>query len=215
MVDARMSTEEVLERFASELARELIGLIPKLILAVIVIVAAFAVLKLVGGFIRKLLKLANVDELFEKTTGIRLPIALSSIILAVFYIGVVLASSYALINIFLGEAYVEIANSLLLYGARIISLILLAVIIFAGFSWIIEKIRVESRLKGYLIFLMTLLLTAMLIDVTALSEPVKHALYTGLAIGIGASLAIFSAWFFFGELWEKALEERRSKHGRK
>jgi len=154
--------EEALEKFASELARELIELIPKLILAIIVIVAAFAILKLVGGFIRKLLKLANVDELLEKTTGARLPVTLSSIILAVFYIGIV-----------------------------------------------------ESRLRGYLIFIMMLLLTAMLIDVTALSEPVKHALYTGLAIGIGASLAIFSAWFFFGEFWERALEERRAKRGRK
>jgi len=210
-----MRVEETLEKFASELARELIELIPKLILAIIVIVAAFAILKLVGGFIRKLLKLANVDELLEKTTGARLPVTLSSIILAVFYIGVALASLYALINIFLGEAYVEIANNLLMYGARIISLILLAMIIFAGFSWMIEKIRVESRLRGYLIFIMMLLLTAMLIDVTALSEPVKHALYTGLAIGIGASLAIFSAWFFFGEFWERALEERRAKRGRK
>ncbi|MCD6236301.1 MAG: hypothetical protein J7J94_04870, partial [Thaumarchaeota archaeon] len=115
------------------------------------------------------------------------------------------------INLFLGEAYVEVANSILIYGARVISVIFLAIILFAAFSSVIERIRVESRMKGYLFFIVMLLLTAMLIDVTALSEPVKQSLYTGLAIGIGASLAIFSIWFFFHEYLDAMLKQRETR----
>ncbi len=204
-------SEEPFEEFFSQLVSEFMTLVPKLIIGIIIILAAFVVLKLVGGLIRKLLSVANIDELLEKYLGVKLPLSVNSVIQAIFYIGVLLAAVYGLINIFLGEAYVELANSLLLYGARVISVILLAIILFAAFSGIIEKIRVESRMKGYLFFIIMLLLTAMLIDVTALSEPVKQSLYTGLAIGIGASLAVFSIWFFFHEYLEKTLE----KPGRK
>jgi len=199
--------EGSLEEFFSQLASELMVLIPKLIIGIIIIIVAFVVLKLIGGFMRKLLSIANIDELLDKYLKVRLPLSVNSVVLALFYVGVILAAVYGLINVFLGEAYVELANSLLLYGARLMSVILLAVILFAAFSGIIEKIRVESRMKGYLFFIIMLLLTAMLIDVTALSEPVKQSLYTGLSVGIGASLAVFSIWFFFHEYLEKLLEK--------
>ncbi len=199
-------SEEAFEKFMSQLASEFIVLIPKLILGIVTLVAAFLILRLVGGTIRRLLSIANMDELTEKYFGVKAPLSINSIILAVFYIGVILAAVYGLINIFLGEAYIELANSLLLYGARVISVIFLAIILFVAFSGIIEKIRVESRMRGYLFFIIMLLLTAMLIDITALSEPVKNSLYTGLAIGIGASLTVFSVWFFFHEYFEKLLE---------
>jgi len=199
-------SEEALERFMSQLASEFIVLVPKLILGVVTLVVAFLVLRLVGGAVRKLLSIANIDDLTEKYLRVKAPLSINSIILAIFYAGVILAAVYGLINIFLGETYIELANSLLLYGARVISVIFLAIILFVAFSGIIEKIRVESRMRGYLFFIIMLLLTAMLIDITALSEPVKSSLYTGLAIGIGASLTVFSVWFFFHEYFERLLE---------
>ena len=202
---------ELFKEFASALALELLGFLPKLIVAIIVIIVAFLIMRFVGGAIRRLLSLANIDELVTRYSKIRLPISINSVILVIFYIGVLLAALYALINIFLGEAYVEIANSLLIYGARVISVVVLAIILFAASSSVIEKIRVESRMKGYLFFIVMLLLTAMLIDVTALSEPVKQSLYMGLAIGIGASLAVFSIWFFFHEYLDKMLERTERK----
>lgn len=202
---------EVLGEFLSQLFSEFVILVPKLILGIIVVIAAFLIFRLVGGLIRKLLALANLDELVEKHLGARFPLSLNSLIIGIFYIGVLLVAVYGLINIFLGEAYIELANSLLLYAARLISVIILALILFTASSAIIEKIRVESRMKGYLFFIVMLLLTAMLIDVTALSEPVKQSLYTGLAIGIGASLAVFSIWFFFNEYLEKLLEKPSRK----
>ena len=203
--------EGLLKEFASALGLELLSLVPKFIVAIIVIIVAFLILRFVGGAIKKLLSLANIDKLIERYLRVKLPISLNTIILAIFYIGVILAVLYALISIFFGEVYIELANSLLLYGARVISVIVLAIILFAAFSSIIEKIRVESRMKGYLFFVVMLLLTAMLIDVTALSDPVKQSLYAGLSMGIGASLAVFSVWFFFHEYLDKITAKREKK----
>ena len=201
----------LLREFASTMASELLNLLPKLIIAVVVIIVAFLVLRFVGGGIKKLLTVANIDDLIDRYLGVKLPISLNTVILAIFYLGVVLAVLYGLINLFFGEAYIELANSVMLYGARVISVVLLAIILFAAFSSVIDKIRVESRMKGYLFFIITLLLTAMLIDVTALSEPVKQSLYIGLSIGIGASLAVFSIWFFFHEYLDKLVAKRERK----
>ena len=205
------STGQLLSEFASTLALELLSLLPKLVIAVLAIIIAFLVARFVGEGIRRLLKMADIDDMIKRYSGITLPISLASVIMAIFYIGVVLALLYGLINLFLGEAYVEVANSILIYGARVISVIFLAIILFAAFSSVIERIRVESRMKGYLFFIVMLLLTAMLIDVTALSEPVKQSLYTGLAIGIGASLAVFSIWFFFHEYFDEMLKQRETR----
>ena len=182
---------------------------PKLLIAILMIVTAFIILRFVGGGVRKLLSMADVDGMIKRYSGIELPISFNSIILSLLYIGVALALIYGFINLFLGEAYIEIATSVMIYGARVISVIVLAILLFTASSAVIEKIKVESRMKGYLFFIVMLLLTAMLIDITALSEPVKQSLYTGLAIGIGASLAVFSVWFFFHEYFDKMLEKRR------
>jgi len=198
-----------LKELLSMISREILYLTPKLLIAILMIVAAFIIVRFVGSGVRKLLSMADVDGMIKRYSGIELPISFNSIILSLLYIGVALALIYGFINLFLGEAYIETATSVMIYGARVISVIVLAIILFTAFAAVIEKIRVESRMKGYLFFIVTLLLTAMLIDVTALSEPVKQSLYTGLAIGIGASLAVFSIWFFFHEYLDKMVGKRR------
>jgi len=198
-----------LEEFFSMISKEILYLTPKLLIAILMIVMAFIILRFVGSGVRKLLSMADIDGMIKRYSGIELPISFNSIILSLLYIGVVLVLIYGFINLFLGEAYIETATSVMIYGARVISVIVLAILLFTAFSAVIEKIRVESRMKGYLFFIVMLLLTAMLIDITALSEPVKQSLYIGLAIGIGASLAVFSVWFFFHEYFDKMLERKR------
>lgn len=207
--------EDLLKEFASKIMMEILDLFPKLMIAVITLIIAFLVLSFGGRGVRKLLAIANLDELINKYLGVKLPFSLNGVILALFYLGVVLALIYGLINLLFGGPYLNLANSIMLYGARIISIVFLVIILFTAFSSIIEKIRVESRMKGYLLFIITLLLTAMLIDVTALSEPVKQSLYMGLAVGIGASLAIFSVWFFFHEYLDKFLLKKTGEKRKK
>ncbi len=204
-----MAIEDILGEFIGVLARELIDLIPKLIIAVLIIVAGFLVLRILGSLVRKMLEFADMDGLIKKYAGIELPIPFNSIVMGLLYLGVALAIVFGLINVFLGEQFIELANSIIIYGARIISVVLITLILFTAFSAVIERIRIESRLKGYLLFIVMLLLTAMLIDITALSEPVKQSLYIGLSVGIGASLAVFAVWFFFHEYFDKLLERKR------
>ena len=203
--------EPILGEFLKVMFGEIADLVPKLIMGIIVIVVAFVILRILSLVVRKVLSFADVDGMIRKYTGIELPISFNGIVMALLYIGISLAVIYGLINIFLGKEYIELANSLIIYGARIISVVIITLLLFTAFSAIIERIKVESRLKGYLFFVMMLLLTAMLIDVTALSDPVKHALYTGLAIGIGASLSVFAVWFFFHEYFDKFLEARKRR----
>ena len=204
-----MAIEDILGEFIGVLARELIDLIPKLIIAVLIIVAGFLVLRILGSLVRKMLEFADMDGLIKKYAGIELPIPFNSIVMGLLYLGVALAIVFGLINVFLGEQFIELANSIIIYGARIISVVLITLILFTAFSAVIERIRIESRLKGYLLFIVMLLLTAMLIDITALSEPVKQSLYIGLSVGIGASLAVFAVWFFCHEYFDKLLERKR------
>ena len=43
-----------------------------------------------------------------------------------------------------------------------------------------------------MLFIVMLLVTAMLVDITALSDPVKSALIMGISIGVGISLGVFA-----------------------
>ncbi len=204
-----MAVEDIFQEFIGVITRELVDLIPKLIIAVLIIVAGFLVLRILGSLVRKMLEFADMDGMIKKYAGIELPIPFNSIVMGLLYLGVALAIVFGLINVFLGEQFIELANSIVIYGARIISVVLITLILFTAFSAVIERIRIESRLKGYLLFIVMLLLTAMLIDITALSEPVKQSLYIGLSVGIGASLAVFAVWFFFHEYFDKLLERKR------
>ena len=193
----------IIEDFLNQLSNEILTFTPRIILAIIIISVAFIILRLVGWAVKKILTLVNVEEFIRRYMGIELPVSFTGLVLAIFYIAVGISATYGLINTLFGEPYVEIANSLLVYGMRILSVVALTVIFFAIFSSFVERIKTENRLKMYLFFIIILLLTAMLIDVTPLSDPVKNALYSGLAIGIGASLSVFSLWFFFHEYLDR------------
>jgi hypothetical protein len=49
--------------------------------------------------------------------------------------------------------------------------------LYVEFEW--------KLLRGYIWFIILLLITAMLVDITALSETVKNALTTGISVGLG------------------------------
>jgi hypothetical protein len=44
------------------------------------------------------------------------------------------------------------------------------------------------------------------VDVTALSDPIKNALTSGLAIGVGISIGVFAIWFFFHDYLDEMLK---------
>lgn len=201
----------VIEEFLQSISREIVLIIPKIILATLIIVVTYLSLRILGYVMKKLLGFADIDSLVRKYWGEELPFSFNKLIVFLVYIAVLLTSIYGIVTLFVTPEYMQAASSMIIYGTRILSVIVVALIFFTIFTLVIEKVRVESRLRGYIFFIITLLLTSMIIDVTTLSESVKESLYMGLSIGIGASLAVFAVWFFFHEYFERYLTPQKEK----
>ncbi len=194
---------ETLRSIFAQIAEETIRLIPRIFIALIIIAFTFLAIKVLNLAFRKLLKLAKLDTVFKQLSGFSLPFSLDNLIVYLADLGIALISLYALVNMFSGPQYLQLMNEGLYYGARLVSIVLIAIIIIAIFSALVGKINVESRLRSYAMFIVLLLITAMLIDITALSDPVKNALIIGLAIGVGISIGVFAIWFFFHEYFDQ------------
>ena len=202
---------ETVQEILTQIAAETVRLIPKIFIALVLILLTIVVIKLLNFSIRKLFRIAKLDETFEKLSGITLPFSLSKLTVWIADLGIALISFYGLVTLFLGVEYTHLFAEGVYYGARLLSIIVLTLIIFTLFNSVIEKVKVETRLKGYMFFILLFLVTAMLIDVTALSDPVKNALIMGLSIGVGISVGVFAVWFFFHEYFDKRLKENENK----
>jgi amino acid permease len=202
---------KVIEEFLQSISREIGLIIPKIIIATLIIVVTYLSLRILSYILKKLLGFADIDSLVRKYWGEELPFSFNKLIVFLVYIAVLLASIYGIVSLFITPEYMQAVSSMIVYGTRIISVVVVALIFFTIFTVVIEKVRVESRLRGYIFFIITLLLTSMIIDVTTLSESVKESLYMGLSIGIGASLAVFAIWFFFHEYIERYLIPQKEK----
>lgn len=211
MVQVVRAQLNIIEEFLRAISGEVAQLVPKILIAVLIVVIAYLSLKILGYIMRKLLGFADIDGLVKRYWGGELPFSFNRLISFLVYIAVLLASIYSIIMLFATPEYMQSISSIILYGTRIISVVVVALIFFTIFNVVIEKVRVESRLRGYIFFIVTLLLTSMIIDVTTLSESVKESLYMGLSIGIGASLAVFAIWFFFHEYLDRYVAPQKEK----
>ncbi len=202
---------ELLMAVFREIAKDFIYFMPKIFVALLVLIITLLIIKVLNISLRRLLKLAEVDKVFHRLTGFSIPFNLSNIIILLADVGIALISVYAIVSFSLGAEYVHMMTDVLYYGARIISIVVITLFIFAMFNIVIDKIVMESRLRGYTFFIILLLVTAMLIDITALSESMKNALITGLSIGLGISIGVFAVWFFFHDYIDRILlrKERR------
>ncbi|MBC7131230.1 hypothetical protein H5T51_08505 [Candidatus Bathyarchaeota archaeon] len=211
--------ESIIELFRdifAQIGAETVNLLPKVFVALIVIMIMLLVIKVLNLSFRKLLKLARLDELFKRFTGFTLPFSMDKLIIFLADLGIVLIVVYGLAHLFLGAQYLQLINDGLYYGARVFSIIIIAIIIFAAFNVLIGRVRVETRLRSYAMLIALFLITAMLIDVTALSESVKNALTLGLSIGVGIAIGAFAVWFFFHDYLDRRLRtEARHQAGEK
>jgi len=191
------------------MASETVRLLPKVLIALIVIVMTFLVIKVLNIGFRRLLKLAKLDVMFKQFTGFTLPFSLDSLIIFLADLGIALIALHGLVNLFLGSQYLQLINDGIYYAARVASIVVIAILIFAIFNMLISRIKVESRLRSYAMLIVLLLITAMLIDITALSDQVKNALTLGLSIGVGIAIGVFATWFFFHEYLDKKFKIER------
>ena len=197
-----------------QIAQELIYLTPKIFTALIVFAIAFAFIKAVNVLLRKILKFAKLDKFFKAVSGFSLPFSIDSFLIFLADLGMSLIVLYVVLGLFLEAQYIRVVTDWLYYGARVISIVVITIFLFSIFGVVMDRIRVESRLRSYSLFIILLLVTAMLVDVTALSEQVKNALITGLSIGVGISVGVFAVWFFFHDYLDKLIlskSERREE----
>lgn len=197
---------ELLIEIFTQIASDIIRLVPKILIALIVLALTLLVIKVLNFSLRKLLKLAKLDTMLRQFSGYSLPFSIDNLIIFFADLGIVLIFLYAMVSLFLGPQYLHLMTEGLQYGARIISIVAIAIILFAIFNTVINKVRVENRLRSYALFIVLLLITAMLVDVTALSDPIKNALTSGLAIGVGISIGVFAIWFFFHDYLDEMLK---------
>jgi len=201
---------ELLVQIFREMATDIIGLLPKILIALIVFALTLLVIKVLNFSLRKLLKLAKLNLMFEQLSGFSLPFSIDNLIVFFADLGIILIFLYSMVHLFLGPQYLNLMTEGVQYGARIVSIVAIALILFAIFNIVISRVKVETRLRSYALFIVLLLITAMLIDVTALSDPIKNALTTGLSIGVGISIGVFAIWFFFHDYLEEILKAKRA-----
>jgi hypothetical protein len=198
----------VLSEVLLQIAGEVVRLLPKLLGSLVIIALTFVGVKIVNILFRKLLAFVKLDEMFKQLSGFSLPFSIDSLVIFLADLGISLISLYALAGLFLPPQHLHLMNEGLAYGAKVISVMSLGLILMAIFNSIIGRIRVEARLKSYAMFILLLLVTAMLVDITALGEEVKHELIGGLSLGVGISIGVFAVWFFFHEYFDEFLRRR-------
>ncbi|MFP3985247.1 MAG: mechanosensitive ion channel family protein [Candidatus Bathyarchaeia archaeon] len=201
---------ELLSEAFRQIAQDMIFLLPKIFIALIIFVVSFLLIKVLNISLRKILSFAELDRTVKKLTGFSLPFSLNNLLIFLADLGVALIAIYSVANVFLEAQYIQMVTEGLHYGARVLSIIVIAIFLFSIFGVVIGRIRVESRLRGYIWFIILLLITAMLVDITALSETVKNALTTGLSLGVGLSIGIFAVWFFFHDYLDKLILSKTS-----
>jgi hypothetical protein len=206
---------ELLVQIFNEIATDIIGLLPKILIALTVFALTLLVIKVLNFSLRKLLKLAKLNLMFEQLSGFSLPFSIDNLLIFFADLGIILILLYSMVHLFLGPQYLNLMTEGMQYGARVVSIVVIALILFAIFNTVISRVKVETRLRSYALFIVLLLITAMLVDVTALSDPIKNALTTGLSIGVGISIGVFAIWFFFHDYLDEILKTKKASEKEK
>ena len=73
---------------------------------------------------------------------------------------------------------------------------------------LVNRMVIETRMRGYIVLILLILLTVMVIDLTSLSPSIKDSLARGMSTGLGIAIGVFAIWFFFHEYLDKLLENK-------
>ena len=206
--------QEVLFEILNTILAEVTAVAPRIFFALLALAALAAVGKLVHTLLSRALEFAKVDEGLAKLMGAPPPISPSRVIIAAADLGIVAIGVLLVLNILVPEEFRSTLLEGLVTVGRIVSVLVIALVVLAVFYFLVERVRVEAKLRSYLLFISFLILTMLLVDVSALSPEVKAALVSGLAQGVGLSIAVFAVWFFFGDQIGKYLEEKARGSGR-
>ncbi len=189
--------------------RDLIEIVPDILIALAIIAVYLAIAIILTRLVKKLFIVFKVDELLKPILK-HAYFSITNLVLVLMNIGLALMALYSII-LTLFPAQVHTTAMIIDYAARVASVIFLIFFIFIALNSVVERIRMEAKLRGF-ILLVTLFMTIVpLLDVTALSPEVKTALAWGISIGIGLTIGVFAAWYFFHEILEEKIREKKEK----
>lgn len=179
---------------------ELISYLPRIVFSIGIAIIYILIAIVMGKFVRKIFKLTRLEEAFKPL--LKEAVSITDLAVMILNIGLALLAAYTLVSILLPE-YLSALTSIVEYVARIVSVVFIVFFTFILLNTIVEKIRMETKIKGFML-LTTLFITLILvIDVTAVSEEVKTSLTWGISLGLGLAIGVFAIWFFFHESFEK------------
>ena len=188
-----------------QIVTDIITLLPKIFLTIVVLVIAALAIRLLNSFFGRMLKLVNLDGMFKTLMKIELPFSISSLIVLLIDIGIILIAIFGLANIFLEPVQMEFIREVLGYAMRILSVIVVTILTFFMFNILIGKVTVETRMRSYIMFILLILITMMIFDLTNLSDLTQRELQKGLSLGLGIAIGVFAMWFFFHDYLDKLL----------
>jgi hypothetical protein len=208
-----MAQETLYELFVKalqQIAVEIVTILPKILLTVVVFAIAILVIRFLNIALRKLLSLVKLDQMFRRVMKAELPFSLGDLTIALVDLGIVLIVLFGTANLFLAPEHMALMTEILGYAARIVSVIAITVLTFVLFNALIDRMAFEAPMRGYVVFIVLIIATMMVIDLTNLSDSTKHALVNGLSTGLAISIGVFAIWFFFHEHLDKLPSHKAS-----
>lgn len=181
-----------------KILNDVVTSLPKLALASLVLIVALVIVRMINRFIKWLVRTGNLEDYLREIfpEGMRVPLATLSIMIADSLI--LIAAASAVLRIFVPEGtrlYSEASG----YLARVGSIVVLASMSVVLIDALVKSMKFEKKTEMFFVMLVSLVIAILIIDLTTLSVEIKSALSTGLAIGLGLLIGVFSAWAFFGE----------------
>ncbi len=191
----------IMEEAFRKAVADFVSMLPYIFIALAIIAIYVGIAVILTKLIRKLLITLKVDELLKPLFK-EAYFSLTNLILALINVGIALLALYSIVlTLFPGQ--VHTLNMVLNYAARVVSVVFLIVFVFLAFNAIIHRIKMEAKLRGF-IFLLSFFITIVLIlDITSISDQVKTALAWGISVGIGLSIGVFAAWYFFHDYLQR------------
>ena len=111
----------------NQIGKEIISLLPKIILALIILAIAIIIIRLLNGFFGKILKIVKLDEMVSKI--VQFPFSLSSLIIILIDVGIFLIALFMIAELFLDPKQTQLMTEIFGYAGRIFSIV--GVTIFA------------------------------------------------------------------------------------
>jgi MFS family permease len=190
----------------NQIGKEIISLLPKIILALIILAIAIIIIRLLNGFFGKILKIVKLDEMVSKI--VQFPFSLSSLIIILIDVGIFLIALFMIAELFLDPKQTQLMTEIFGYAGRIFSIVGVTIFAFIMFNILINRMVIETRMRGYIVLILLILLTVMIIDLTSLSPSIKDSLAQGMSTGLGIAIGVFAIWFFFHEYLDRLLNNK-------